>query len=315
MAQTIASFDTAHSGTIHDAQTDYYGRRLATASSDNSVRIWDVSTEQQAFLAELRGHEAPVWQVSWSHPKFGSLLASCAYDKSVIVWKETRAGTWEQIYRDATHTGSVNSIAWCPWEYGLAFATASADGSVAVTTFKGGNSWERKVIHRAHLYGANAVSWAPATSPATLASGPAVDSAQLAAKRIVSGGCDDKVKIWREGDDGEWIEVHEASGHSDWVRDVAWRPNVGIPSNTIASCSEDKTVLIWTQDMDGKPWKVGFTLNMGAPVWRLSWSLTGSLLAVACADNSVSLFKENADDGEWVLVNSLNEQGAINPTL
>ena len=26
--------------------------------------------------------------------------------------------------------------------------------------------------------------------------------------------------------------------HTDWVRDVAWAPNIGLPSSTIASCSQ-----------------------------------------------------------------------------
>lgn len=37
------SFDTGHTGSIHDAQLDYYGKRLATASGDSTVRVWDVS--------------------------------------------------------------------------------------------------------------------------------------------------------------------------------------------------------------------------------------------------------------------------------
>ena len=28
-------------------------------------------------------HEGPVWQVSWAHPMFGNLLASCSYDRKV----------------------------------------------------------------------------------------------------------------------------------------------------------------------------------------------------------------------------------------
>ena len=41
----------------------------------------------------------------------------------------------------------------------------------------------------------------------------------------------------------------------DWVRDVAWAPSIGLPYSTIASCSQDGTVAIWTQDEDGGPWK------------------------------------------------------------
>ncbi|CAF4692735.1 unnamed protein product, partial [Rotaria magnacalcarata] len=60
---------------------DYYGIRLATCSSDKSIKIFDVSNNQQRLIAELKGHEGPVWQLSWSHPTFGSLLASCSYDR------------------------------------------------------------------------------------------------------------------------------------------------------------------------------------------------------------------------------------------
>lgn len=311
MAQTIATFDTAHSGTIHDAQLDYYGKRLATASADASIRVWDVSTEQHNILAEIREHTAPVWQVSWAHPKFGSLLASASYDKQVIIWKEMRqGGDWQALYRDVSHSGSVNGIAWSPWEFGLNLATASSDGHVGIISNKGGDKWSRKQIMNAHMYGVNAVSWCPATSPATLASGPAVQGAQLSAQRIVTGGCDNLVKIWGLTEEGEWTEQFRfpSNAHSDWVRDVAWRPNIGIPSNTIASCSEDKTVVIWTQEMEGQPWKEQAKLVLPAPVWRLSWSVTGSILAAACGDNTVQLYKETTDS-EWLPVTSFNEQG------
>lgn len=43
-----------------------------------------------------------------------------------------------------------------------------------------------------------------------------------------------------------------------------------------------------------------------APVWRVSWSLTGNILAVACGDNTVSLWKEAANN-EWKCLSTLNE--------
>ena len=84
---------------IHDAQLDYYGRRLATCSSDKTVKVFDVVGDQHVHLADLRGHEGPVWQVAWAHPKFGSLLASCSFDHRVIVWKEVQDNQWQQVRR------------------------------------------------------------------------------------------------------------------------------------------------------------------------------------------------------------------------
>ena len=39
-------------------------------------------------------------------------------------------------------------------------------------------------------------------------------------------------------------------GHTDWVRDVAWAPNLGLPKTVIASAGQDGKVLIWTESRD-----------------------------------------------------------------
>lgn len=39
----------------HDAQMDYYGTRLATCSSDRTVKIFDVRNGGQILVADLRG--------------------------------------------------------------------------------------------------------------------------------------------------------------------------------------------------------------------------------------------------------------------
>ena len=41
--------------------------------------------------------------------------------------------------------------------------------------------------------------------------------------------------IHRE-EDGQWVEEQKLEGHSDWVRDVAWAPSIGLPRSIIASC-------------------------------------------------------------------------------
>lgn len=53
-------------------------------------------------------HEGPVWQVAWAHPMYGNILASCSYDRKVIIWKEEN-GTWEKTYE---YTGHDSSGMW-----------------------------------------------------------------------------------------------------------------------------------------------------------------------------------------------------------
>jgi len=58
------SVDTQHEDMVHDAQLDYYSRKLATCSSDRSIKIFEVGLgEKVTLLATLTGHEGPVWEV------------------------------------------------------------------------------------------------------------------------------------------------------------------------------------------------------------------------------------------------------------
>ena len=111
--------------------------------------------------------------------------------------------------------------------------------------------WYNKKIE-AHSLGVNCVSWGPAFHPITFQrEKESMMLNSLAPIRFVTGGCDNKVKIW-EITDGEMDVVNQQfsiknfkntkvlSSHSDWVRDVCWLNFVGYAYDTIASCSEVK---------------------------------------------------------------------------
>jgi len=305
----INAIDTGHEELIHDAQLDYYGVRLATCSSDKSIKIFDVSNNQQRLIAELKGHEGPVWQLSWSHPTFGSLLASCSYDRKVLIWKEVSStglppqstntagagGTqYSVIYEYDRHTSSVNTVAWAPYEYGLMLACGSSDGSISIISSTGDGRWTTKKIADCHPPGVNALSWAPAVLPQT-SDDTGVQTTGDVVKRFVSGGCDNLVRIWKEQDDG-WVEETHLDQHNDWVRDVAWAPTFGFHKEKLASCSQDGRVYVFTRDLrSSSNWEctqIGTQFN--DVVWSVSWSLTGDILAVASADK-VSLWKVGLD--------------------
>jgi protein transport protein SEC13 len=93
----MGALETGHLDMVHDAQLDYYGKRLATCSSDRTVKVFDLSGDQRTLIADLRGHEGPIWQLSWAHPRYGSLLASASFDHRVIIWKEGQDGQWMQV--------------------------------------------------------------------------------------------------------------------------------------------------------------------------------------------------------------------------
>ncbi|CAL5327942.1 unnamed protein product [Camellia sinensis] len=295
--------DTGHNDTVHDVSMDYFGKRVATGSSDTTIKIIGVSNNSTSqHLATLTGHQGPVWQVAWAHPKLGSILASCSYDGRVIIWKEGNRNEWTQAHVFTDHKSSVNSIAWAPHELGLCLACGSSDGNISVFTARSDGGWDTTRIDRAHPLGVTSVSWAPSLAPGALVGSGILDPVQ----KLASGGCDNTVKVWKLCN-GNWkMDCFPAlQMHADWVRDVAWAPNLGLPKSTIASSSQDGTVVIWTVAKEGDGWEGKVLKDFKTPVWRVSWSLTGNLLAVAAGDNNVTLWKE-AVDGEWQQVVCLN---------
>lgn len=303
----------------HDAQMDFYAKRLATCSSDAMVKIFEVMGEGQRHLIDLAGHEGPVWQVAWAHPKYGSVLASCGYDRKVIVWRELEGAKnqWSKMYVYSGHEMSVNSIAFCPHEYGLILACGSSDGQVSLLTCHSDGAWTAETWV-AHKLGVNAVSWAPASAAGSLLAPSGANPPSAEPLRLVTGGCDAKVKIWalRPAPQPSKDQPPQTSSpaslettledHADWIRDVQWAPNIGLPSNTIASASQDGKVNIWTQDVSdsGKSaWQRHSLESFNETVWKLSWSLTGNILAVTSGDSRVTLWKE-ALDHQWKCISS-----------
>jgi len=43
--------------------------------------------------------------------------------------------------------------------------------------------------------------------------------------------------FYREEADN-WILEEKLEAHTDWVRDVAWAPSIGLPRSRLASCSQ-----------------------------------------------------------------------------
>lgn len=166
------------------------------------------------------------------------------------------------------------------------------------------DTWESSSFKDSAV-GVNAVSWAPYHHVGC-------QSGSQVTARLASAGADHMVRVYRRiGDSGEWSLDDNGllKGHSDWVRDVAWAPSSGLPVNMMASAGEDKKVFIWRQAAASGEWSKQALPTFGAPVWRVSWSVTGNLLAVSCGDNSATLWKESLT-GAWEQVSDITPDAA-----
>lgn len=283
----MVTIGNAHDDLIHDAVLDYYGKRLATCSSDKTIKIFEIEgTENYKLTETLVGHDGPVWQVAWAHPKFGSILALCLYDGKALIWKEQpETRQWSIIAEHTAHQASVNLVSWAPHELGAVLLCTLSDGKVSVVDFNDDGT-TLHIIFDAHAIGVNSASWSPVLNESV--------------RRFASCGSDNLTRIWK-WDPREKIYAEEAKleGHTDWVRDVAWSSSVLVKSY-IATASQDRTVIIWTQEGGSDNWEKQLLTTEKFPdvCWRCAWSLSGNVLAVSGGDNKVSLWKESLL-GKW----------------
>jgi protein transport protein SEC13 len=300
----VGSLELHSFGALHDVQLDYYGKRAAGAFEDGVVRVWDTrsqeQTEQPKLLAELKGHEGPAWKVSWAHPQFGSVLASCSYDMKIIIWKEVHPGNFQIAHTDSSHTASVNDCQFSPWEYGLRLACVSSDGTLSVLTYDATTAQWRRLSTLAHPAGAQTLSWAPAVVR---------DGTVAPYSRLVTGGLDNCLSLWKiEGEECVRERTPLAQTHQDWVRAVAWRPTAS--PMMFASGSWDKVVNIYAQEMEGQAWRQISKITLPGKVEGLAWSVTGSILSVSYGEGESVLYKENYD-GNFEELGKVSEAGYV----
>ncbi|KAM0270876.1 hypothetical protein ACHAQH_009277 [Verticillium albo-atrum] len=99
------------------------GRRLASASNDATVKVWDAATG--AYLQTLEGHIG--WVTSVAFTADGRRLASASNDKTVKIW-DAATGAYLQTLKG--HIGRVTSVAFTA--DGWRLASASDDKTVKI---------------------------------------------------------------------------------------------------------------------------------------------------------------------------------------
>jgi WD40 repeat protein len=97
------SITVGHTDIVTDVAWSPDGTRLALASYDTTVRVWDAATG--TILHTLTGHTKVVYSVAWSPD--GTRLASFSYDDTARVWD---AATGAMLH---TLTGIKGGV-WSP---------------------------------------------------------------------------------------------------------------------------------------------------------------------------------------------------------
>jgi WD40 repeat protein len=272
-----------HSDRLYDLAISRDGKLMATAATDNTVRLWKKNATGWQPYRVLKDHDG--WVVDVAISPNGKIIASASRDRTVKLWNQNgklintlshpQAVTSVAIQNHQIVTGSANGKIYI-WQQGKLIQTLTGHTAaveaiiitpdnqiISASEDKTLQIWQQgKLIKtlKGHTEGVRAV--------AITADG----------SKIISGSRDKTLKIW----DSNGREIATLKGHLAPVYGVAVNPI----NNQIVSASADKTLKIW----DTKGTEITTLRGHTSRVWDVAYTPDGKI-ASASWDKTVRIWQ------------------------
>ena len=293
-----------HNNSVNNVIFSPDGKYIATASHDNTSRLWDAATGKQIFVLK---HDDWVNNVVFSPD--GKYVATASDDKTARVWD---AATGKQIFV-LKHDGIVNNVVFSP--DGKYVATASDDKTARVWDAATG----KQIFVLKHDGIVNNVVFSPD------------------GKYVATASDDKTARVW---DAATGKQIFDPLKHDDKVSNVVFSPD----KKYVATASDDNTARVWDAatgkrifilnhdnivnnvvfspdgkyvatagyDNTARVWEAAtgkqiFVLNHDDKVNNVVFSPDGKYITTASGDNTARVW--DAATGKQILV--LNHAGGV----
>uniref|UniRef100_A0A1I8IA50 WD_REPEATS_REGION domain-containing protein n=1 Tax=Macrostomum lignano TaxID=282301 RepID=A0A1I8IA50_9PLAT len=307
MFVAMKSIPVQHRDLIHDVAYDSYGKRLATCSSDQTVKVWDLDSDGEWKLTcSWRAHNGSIWRLAWAHPEFGQILATCSFDRSVCIWEEVTT------------------------------TAPSAGVGVASIGIGGGGSGGRPLTTTTFEKRAHLVESALSVTGIHRAFHPTLIAAGCSDAGATDAACKDSFQVYELQEDSRKFAKVESvvlPKPDTGVNDLQFAPSLGRSFHLLAVASQQISLYKLRLSTGGQQQQQqsggmllqasqsSSSLDVGSSsgstgryalscirileyqrcqmsVWRLSWNVLGTVLASSLEDGTVRLWQGNYAD-QW----------------
>ncbi|KAF7975669.1 hypothetical protein HWV62_8761 [Athelia sp. TMB] len=283
-----------HTSAVWAAAYSPDGTRIASASADSTIRVWDTETGE-AVGAPFKGHTAAIRSIAYSPS--GHRIVSGSDDSTIMMWDSE---TGEAARSPLQHSGTIACVAYS--RDGKHVVSGSYDGTICMWDAETGEAASTPVkgIFFAHSpNGSHMVStqnttlcgWDVATGEAVgeplEGHSDYVDCVVYSPDGTLIASCssDHTIRLW-DAEARQAVRVLE--GHTDLVVSVAFSPD----GAHLASGSDDKTMRVWDVKA-GKP--AGAPLEGHASaVYSVAYSPDGTHIVSGSEDGTVRVWDAEA---------------------
>jgi WD40 repeat protein len=264
----LATQLTGHNSGVAMVTFSPDGNLLASASWDNTIRIWDTSNPNnpQPIGQPLQGHTNRVTSVTFSPD--GKTLASSSIDNTVRLWNLETPTDVKELTAPLTGGGASYMVAFSPDNHTL--AVANDDRIVRL--------WD--VTNRRVPYPGPSLSGH--TGPVrTVAFSPN-------GRLLASAGNDKTVRLWDLANPGRGQQVEPPRpGFTGLANDVTFDPS----GSVLAATGEDGVIRLWNVTDPSHPTRLADPLAAhNETSWSLKFSPDGTTLATASLDGTAKFW-------------------------
>ena len=292
-----------HTSSVFSASFSPDGKRIVSASGDNTIRIWDAETGRQVGQP-LEGHTRTVKSAFFSPD--GKQIVSASADKTIRIWDAETGRQIGQLLEG--HKDYVTLASFSP--DGKRIVSASADKTIRIWDAETGQQIGQPL--EGHTSSVESASFSPdgkrivsASADNTIRIWDAETGRQVGqpleghtrtvksaffspdGKRIVSASGDNTIRIW-DAETGQQLG-QPLEGHTGWVYSASFSPD----GKRIVSASEDCTIRIWDAETGrqiGQPLE-GHTYY----VTSASFSPDGKRIVSSSVDKTVRIWDAETD--------------------